>query len=294
MGSPAGHLANKHTIQPLLRAIAEATPDTLEAALAAAYHPDVRWRGSHPMNEMTGTDAIAHRVWRPLLRAFPDLERRDTILIAGDWQDTDFVAAVGHYCGNFRRDWLTIPATGRTIYLRYGEVHRIVEGKVAESTVLIDLLDAMRQAGFWPLAPSLGVEEQWPAAFTGDGIVLTEQDPAVSAASIAQTLAMHKTIGEYDDTAGRGRQGLLTMPQKDYWHPRMSGTGPVASARRAGWKAMWTSTNCRSAPRSRTGGAPATTSASAMARIRRPAAGQACGRSIWAATSWACRRPDAT
>ncbi len=36
-----------------------------------------------PMNEMSGVDAIAARVWLPLLHAFPDLERRDTLLMGG-------------------------------------------------------------------------------------------------------------------------------------------------------------------------------------------------------------------
>src|SRR5579864_6132516 len=84
MGSPADHLANKRSIRRLLTALAEATPDTLDTRLAAAYHDNANWRGSHPMNEMTGIEAIANRVWRPLLHAFPDLERRDNILIGGD------------------------------------------------------------------------------------------------------------------------------------------------------------------------------------------------------------------
>ncbi len=92
--------------------------------------------------------------------------------------------------------------------------------------MLIDVLDVIRQAGFWPLAPSLGTEEMWPAPFTADGVVLTPQDPAVSAASIAQTLAMHGTLGAYDDRSGQGREGLMAMPQREHWHPKMMWYGP--------------------------------------------------------------------
>jgi predicted ester cyclase len=227
MTRPDVHLANKLFVRGALAALAEATPATLEKRLAAAYHPDAVWRGSHPLNEMQGAAAIAAKVWRPLLTSFPDLERRDNILIGGHSHGTDLVGAVGHYCGTFRSDWLGIPATGRPIYIRYGEFHVVIEGKIAQSTVLIDVLDVMRQAGFWPIAPSLGTEEQWPGPLTADGIVLSPQDPALSAASIAQTLAMHQTLGDYNDEAMAGREGLLAMPQKLHWHPKMMWYGPA-------------------------------------------------------------------
>jgi predicted ester cyclase len=220
------HAANKHFARNALGALAEARPATLIKRLTAAYHPDAEWRGSHPMNEVRGIDAIAETVWRPLLQAFPDLERRDLILVGGHSNGTDIVGTVGHYCGTFRRDWLTIPATGRPIYLRSGEFHVVRDGRIAQSTVLIDVLDVIRQAGFWPLAPSLGTEEQWPAPFTADGIRLDDSDKAVSAASIAQTLAMHKSLRDYDDSLGLGREGLLNMPQKVFWHEKMMWYGP--------------------------------------------------------------------
>ena len=220
-------IAAKRFVREALGRVAESGPGALAAALDAAYHSDAHWRGSHPLNEMSGVEAIAAKVWRPLQQSFPDLERRDTLLIAGECYGTQLVGAVGHYLGTFREDWLTIPATGRPIYIRYGEFHQLKAGRIAQSTVLIDILDVIRQAGFWPLAPSLGTEEQWPCPFTADGIVLTPQDPAISEASLAQTLAMHASLGAYDDQSGRGREGLLTMPQKQYWHDKMMWYGPA-------------------------------------------------------------------
>jgi predicted ester cyclase len=209
-----------------LSAIAEATPGALADRLAAAYHPDAEWRGSYPMNEVTGLAEIEARVWRPLLQSFPDLERRDVLVAAGHWQSADFVASVGHYCGTFRTDWLGIPATFRPVTLRYGEVHRIEDGRIRQSTVLIDVLDVIRQAGIWPIAPSLGVEMPWQAPIGAGGISFDVPDPAISAANLAQTLAMHKTLGDYDDHRNAGRQGLLDMDQRLHWHPKMMWYGP--------------------------------------------------------------------
>jgi predicted ester cyclase len=214
------HARNKRRVRQILAAIAEASPSTVGRAIADAYHEDAEWRGSHPLNEMRGPVAIAEIVWRPLLRSFPDLERRDALIMAGQYDGKDFVGAVGHLCGTFREDWLTIPATGRPIYLRYGEFHVVRDDKIAQSTVLIDVLDVIRQAGFWPLAPSLGTETQWP------GLTFDDSDPAIGAASLAQARAMQETLGRYNDLDGLGRQGLLDMPQKDYWHPKMMWYGP--------------------------------------------------------------------
>ncbi len=220
------HVDNKRRLLNALAMLAEAAPGEVGARLAAIYHPDAEWRGAHPLNEMRGTEAVAAKVWTPLLRAFPDLERRELIVTGGEFQDRDYVATVGHYCGTFRADWLGIPATGRPVYLRYGEVHEIRDGLIVQSSCLWDILDVIRQAGFWPIAPSLGTEGMWPGPITGDGIVLHGTDPMHSAASLAQTLAMHQTLGDYDDASGAGREGLLNMPQKQHWHPKMMWYGP--------------------------------------------------------------------
>ena len=63
--------------------------------------------------------------------------------------------------------------------------------------MLIDVMDFIRQAGFWPINKSLGIEEMWPGPITGDGIVLEEQDYEVSKKTLEQALAMQKTLGDY-------------------------------------------------------------------------------------------------
>ncbi len=216
------NLENKQKTKFLLDQLAHAGPGRLDQCLAAAYHPDAHWRGSHPLNEVRGLDAIKSVVWRPLLTSCPDLERRDNILAGGRFAGRDYVAMAGHYAGTFRRDWLDIPATGGAIYLRYGEIHEVKDGRIIQSTVLIDVLNAIRQAGFWPLPPSLGSEEAWPGPISADGILNAEQDPEESAASLELTLAMQESLR---NTVVE-RDALLTMSQVRYWHPRMMWYGP--------------------------------------------------------------------
>jgi hypothetical protein len=220
------NLANKRHISSVLNAIAESNLSSIGADLAKAYHPDAQWRGSHPWNELQGVEAIEHQFWRPLLHSFPDLERRDDIVIGGDYEGRSYVGTVGHLVGTFRRDWNGIPASDQVVYWRYGEFHQVVDGKIIQSTVLLDVLDFVRQAGFWPITPSLGQEGRWLGPISADGIVLTPQAEDESAASLKLTLAMQASLGAYDDTLGGGREGLLTMPQKQFWHPKMMWYGP--------------------------------------------------------------------
>jgi predicted ester cyclase len=215
-------------VQARLAALAEAPSARLGAALSDLAHPDAQWRAAHPMNEIEGNDRALHAIWAPLKVALPDLERRDLILVAGAYLGRTYVAAMGHYCGTMRGDWLGIPATGKTVTLRYGEVCQIDEaGRVLQANLLWDVLDVMRQAGVWPLPPSLGIEEMWQPPITCDGLRLAPSDAAESRASLEQTLAMHTALAEFDDAGALTRDALIAMPQRDHWHPKMMWYGPA-------------------------------------------------------------------
>ena len=219
------NVANKRMVWSAMCTLAQSNPGSLRANLEAIYHPQVAWRGSHPWNELTGIDALASQVWLPLLHAFPDLERRDSIVIGGEYEGRCYVGLVGHLAGSFRRAWNGIPATDQVIYLRYGEMHQVEHGKIVQSNVLLDVLDFIRQAGFWPIAPSRAQEGLWAGPISADGMLLAAQDPEQSAASLKLTMAMQATLGAHDD-AQSGREGLLSMPQAQYWHPKLMWYGP--------------------------------------------------------------------
>jgi predicted ester cyclase len=209
-----------------LKTLAEANPAATQSALEDICAATVQWRMSHPISEVVGIQSAFEKIWLPLQQALPDLERRDSIFVGGLFEGRHYVAAVGHYCGTFEKPWLGIPATNAPLFLRYGEVYEIKDGKVVQANCLWDVLDVMRQACVWPLGPSRGREGRWPAPLNG-GVELHEADPAQSARSIAQTLAMHKTLGDYNDTEMKGREGLLAMPQREHWHPKMMWYGPA-------------------------------------------------------------------
>ena len=188
------------------------------APVAGAYHPDALWHGSHPWNDRHGLPAITD-VWQALRHALPDMERRDLIFVGGeslpdprvvpDLAGRPLIAAMGHYQGTFTADLCGIPATQGVVYLRFCEVHHIVAGRIAQSYMLWDLLDLMRQAGCWPIAPSLGVESTWPGPATSDGLRLGASDEG--GAAFATVMAMHASLGKFDGTS------VYSMPQAPYW-----------------------------------------------------------------------------
>ena len=230
-------LINKRFVTESLAALcADASGETdLRSAIEGAYAPDASWRGSHPINELNGLDAI-EGVWRDLRRALPDVERRDLLVVGGTHEGREMVACMGHHVGRWERDWLGMPASGGVLALRYGEVHELQDGRIIRSTCLWDVLDAMRQCGpmargFDPLAPSYGTEMMWLGPLTGDGLVMEAHDPAEGDASLAQTLAMHETLADFGDSGAEAsslsREALLDMPQREHWHPKMMWYGPA-------------------------------------------------------------------
>jgi predicted ester cyclase len=215
------HLAHKRTLADALPAVAAAGAARLDAALGAIVATDAVFHAYHPVNDAAGRDAVAAMLWQPLAHALPDMERRDDILMAGRFAEADWVAATGHYAGTFAAPLFGIPPTGGLALLRYGEVYRIAEGRIAEAYIHLDFVDLMRQAGVNPLPRSRGAEGIAPAPLGHDGLLLGATDPAESAASLALVEAM--IFGGLRRFDGRT---LASMGMERYWTPTMGWYGP--------------------------------------------------------------------
>lgn len=215
-------------------------PDA-ERALHEQLSPDAAWHVSHPLNTMTGPQAVAERFYGRLQAAFPDLERRWDLFFGGRWTNPApgapahvpagiagegwWVTTHGHYLGTFRQPWLGIPPTGEPATLRFGEFYRWEPqpgggGRITEARVLLDILDLARQAGRRALPPSSGLEILVPGPAPHDGLLLGPTDPASGEHSLRLTLAMFAGLAAYD-----GRN-LDSMDMPRYWHENMMWYGP--------------------------------------------------------------------
>lgn len=212
--------AAKSAVHAGLHALAEAPADGVAAAAARLFRDDVLWHGSAPMDDVQGLGALVADVLLPLRAALPDLERRDDVLLAGEFEGGRWVVSMGHYCGTFAADLFGIPATGALAFLRFGEYFRVEGGRVAEAYVIWDAIDLMRQAGVNPLPPAAGVETLVPGPRTRDGVRPDAVDPEGGARSHAAVWAMIEGLRSYD-----GRT-LESMGMERFWSPRMLWYGP--------------------------------------------------------------------
>ncbi len=192
-------------------------------ALGTLYHPDIAWHGPHPINTLLGSRNVIDGFWKPFLAAFPDIERRDDILISGSFKDASWIGATGHYTGIFTKEWLGIVATGGVMNIRFGEFSRMDAGRVCEVYIILDILDVLRQANCWPdgLLAHPGVADRAPGPASRDGVVVGESEPKESKQSLVLVEAMIKGLMEYD------RQSLASMAQERFWHPQMMWYGPA-------------------------------------------------------------------
>ena len=154
----------------------DSTPENaVEDLLFEVMHPEIFWRGYHPFNEQIGPKAVSDQFWRPLKKALSNLQRRMDIFFAGENNIEGYkgiwVASMGHLLGLFDSPWLEIPPTRKIVMLRYGEFNHIVDDKIIETAMFIDIPHFMMQAGFNPFPPQTGAHLVQPGPMTHNGLV---------------------------------------------------------------------------------------------------------------------------
>ena len=215
------HTRNKELIRPLRRALYDYEPAGVQAALSQAFLKDAPVHLAYPFEDLDGAEGLYAQAFVPLHKAIPDLERRDTIVMAGTSpRDNDWVGCCGYYTGTFAAPWLDIPPTGHKVAMRFHEFFRVEDGRVVEMQALWDIPEMMMQAGAWPMAPSLGREWHVPGPATQDGIVPAPHNAERSEASRKLVSDMLAALGNY------ATGGVEAMRLGDYWHPRFSWYGP--------------------------------------------------------------------
>ena len=217
------HSQHKELIAPLSAAMYDFEERTVRAAFHDICTEDVVFRLAYPFESTVGVDAYFDKAYGPLLHALPDLERRDTIVMAGPTPDgNDWIGCGGFYCGTFSAPWLDIPATGHLVHMRFHEFYRVVDGKIVEMQALWDIPEVMMQAGAWPMVPSLGREWHIPGPASNDGIVPGPSDADQGSATCQHIIDMLEHLKRHPSQGG---PEVMEMPR--FWHPRMNWYGPA-------------------------------------------------------------------
>ena len=211
----------KATIQPFREAGYSGGLTALHDAIDKVFLPSALLQLAFPFETLADTTALKN-VYSDLYAAIPDLERRDTIVMAGTNSDgSEWVGCCGYYCGSFEADWLDIPATGHMVAMRFHEFYRIIDGQVSELQALWDIPEVMMQAKAWPMSPSLGREWHVPGPATQDGLAIVNHSEEHANQSATTVLDMCNALGNY------ASGGVAAMRLNDYWHKRCSWYGPA-------------------------------------------------------------------
>lgn len=194
--------------------------DDWKAEVEACFAPDVLARFCFPFEDQT-RDGVISNVWGPLFEAWPDLERRETIVVDDvDGHGMRWIGIAGTYVGTFENPWMDIPPTRRVCHMRFHEFYEIADGKVVQVQALWDIPEVMMQAGAWPMAPSLGRDWNIPGPATNDG--LGPHDGAKSQASKDLIVEMLITMKKHPAEGGPEK---MELPR--FWHEKMNWYGPA-------------------------------------------------------------------
>ena len=214
------HNTNKATIRAFRSALYDFDRGRLSSVVNNVFDPGCAVHLANPFEDLDGPGGLLDQALFPLADAVPDLERRDTIVIAGSVLGQDWVGCAGYYTGLFERPWLKIPPTYHQISLRFHEFYRMEEGRVIEMQALWDIPEVMMQAQAWPMAPSVGREWHVPGPATQDGIVAPPHDEEKATSSVKLVSDMLQRLSRFADG------GVKAMALDQYWHPKMNWYGP--------------------------------------------------------------------
>jgi len=216
------HTQNKKLVAQLRDALYNYTADGVQSALKQTFHHQAKVFLSYPFESLDGCHGLYEKAFSPLAKAIPDLERRDTIVMAGTTdKNKHWVGCCGYYTGTFVYPWLDIPPSGHHVAMRFHEFYRIENAKIVEMQALWDIPEVMMQANAWPMTPSLGREWQVPGPAPQNGLVPSPVDTERTATSLKIVLDMVLDLGKY--AVG----GVAAMRLPNHWHPRFSWYGPA-------------------------------------------------------------------
>jgi len=189
-------------------------------AAARFFAPAASVNLVHPINGVVGGEGFNMAFLTPLQEAFADLTRVDYIAIAGSFEGADWVSNTGYYTGHFHAPFLGIRPTGTMAHLRFGEFHRIEQGRAVESYVFLDLPELMIAAGQWPITDSPGVDRGFTGYLPGPTSLNGQQwqntDPERSASSYRMVTDMLARLATPDEA------------WRPFWHDDMVWYGPAA------------------------------------------------------------------
>jgi len=212
--------ANKAALRAYCEAYRTGSDDGFAKAVERFFKSDAQINVVHPFNDLVGSASYQESFLCPLLTSFKHLRRSDYIAFGGSFEGGDWATCTGYYSGQFGKSWLGIHPTGALAHLRFGEFHRMEDGKAVESYIYLDIPELMIAAGQWPITDSPGRDRGFtgylPGPITQDGLQWHNNDPRRGASSYQLVTDMLAKLATKDEA------------WRPYWHDDMLWYGPAA------------------------------------------------------------------
>ncbi len=217
----------KSVVRSYFDALEKASPvevlDVMETYITADEYD---WRSVYPFRRQNNVKDVAEKFWIPFKQSLTHMQRRQDIFIAGtnEFNDEQWVMSMGNFMGLFDADWLGIPRTRKMANMRYAEFHCVENGKITKTTLHLDIISLMVQAGTYPLPPSTGVYFNYPGPRTHDGLQYEDMPDSAGAKTLALINSMINDLGDAN------LSGSMTYPAdglRRSWHEDMIWYGPA-------------------------------------------------------------------
>jgi steroid delta-isomerase-like uncharacterized protein len=132
---------NKATFRRFDDVVNSGNAETISKMIDEFVEPDAMIRTPLPL-DVTGAEALK-QVWTALLKAFPDLHLTVEDMIA----EGDKVVVRNTVTGTHRGEYMGLPPTGKSVTYNEIFIFRFVDGRVAETWGVVDVLSQMKQLG---------------------------------------------------------------------------------------------------------------------------------------------------
>jgi steroid delta-isomerase-like uncharacterized protein len=142
--STAQTTANRAVFTRFLDAVNTGDPEVISKTIDEFVAPDAQIRAPLPI-EATGAQLVKE-VFGRLHRAFPDLHITVEDVIA----EGDKVVSRNSVTGTHEGEYMGIPPTGKSVTYNEIFIGRFVNGRIAETWGVVDVLSQMRQLGVIP------------------------------------------------------------------------------------------------------------------------------------------------
>ena len=163
---------NKRTYWEFLNTFEAGNLQAIELGVNENFSEVAEINGSHPINEAEPGIGYYSDIIAPIEQSLDGFTRQNYIVLAGEYQGSEWVTSTGYFYGHFRKPMFGIPPSNKMAFLRFGEFHKMEDGKITETYVYLGLAELIIALGRLQLASSSGYEGLVPEPATHDGILI--------------------------------------------------------------------------------------------------------------------------